>query len=53
MSDDLKSFINKVADGKTLSQQEATEAFDIIMSTRNAYERYEMEKLEQSSKKSA
>ena len=32
MSDNLKNLINKVADGNTLSQQEATEAFDIIMS---------------------
>ena len=32
MSDNLKFLINKVADGSTLSRQEATEAFDIIMS---------------------
>jgi anthranilate phosphoribosyltransferase len=32
MSDNLKALIGKVADNKTLSMQEATEAFDIIMS---------------------
>jgi anthranilate phosphoribosyltransferase len=32
MSDNLKSLIGKVADGNTLDQDEATQAFDIIMS---------------------
>ncbi|NQU56464.1 MAG: anthranilate phosphoribosyltransferase [Rhodospirillales bacterium] len=32
MSDNLKSLIGKVADGNSLGQAEATEAFDIIMS---------------------
>jgi anthranilate phosphoribosyltransferase len=32
MSDNLKALIGKVADGNTLSMQESTEAFDIIMS---------------------
>ena len=39
--------------GFHMTLSDTLEAFDIIMSTRNAYERYEMEKLEQSSKKSA
>ena len=32
MSDNLKALIGKVADGNTLSMQEATEAFDTSMS---------------------
>tara|TARA_R100000008_G_C3535595_1_gene141799 strand:+ start:578 stop:778 length:201 start_codon:yes stop_codon:yes gene_type:complete len=39
--------------GFHMTLSDTLESFDIVMSTRNAYERYEMEKLEQASKKSA
>tara|TARA_Y100000004_G_scaffold195565_1_gene262917 strand:+ start:1836 stop:2360 length:525 start_codon:yes stop_codon:yes gene_type:complete len=39
--------------GFHMTLPDTLEAFDIVMSTRNAYERYEMEKLEQANKKSA
>ena len=38
--------------GFHMTLSDTLEAFDIVMSTRNAYERHEMEKIEQSSKKS-
>ena len=39
--------------GFHMTLSDTLESFDIVMGTRNAYERYEMEKLEQANKKSA